>query len=94
MDKILVDDINERVSILKKRILDNTATDEEVEEFTRLIRVRSYFKPDSKISESMKLELIKGGFSLTALLLILKYEELNVITTKGFSIFQKLLRWF
>ena len=92
MDKILVDDINERVSILQKRILDNTATDEEVEEFTRLIRVKSYLKPDSKISESMKLELIKGGFSLTALLLILKYEELNVITTKGFSIFQKLLR--
>ena len=92
MDKILVDDINERVSILQKRILDNTATDEEVEEFTRLIRVKSYLKPDSKLSEGIKLELIKGGFSLTALLLILKYEELNVITTKGFSIFQKLLR--
>ena len=92
MDKLLVDDINERVSILEKRILDNTATDEEVEEFTRLIRVKSYLKPDSKLSESMKLELIKGGFSLTALLLILKYEELNVITTRGFSIFQKLLR--
>lgn len=92
MDKILVDDINERVSILKKRILDNTATDEEVEEFTRLIRVKSYLNPDSKLSEGMKLELIKGGFSLTALLLILKYEELNVITTKGFGIFQKLLR--
>ena len=92
MDKILVDDINERVSILKKRILDNTATDEEVEEFTMLIRVKSYLKPDSKLSEGIKLELVKGGFSLTALLLILKYEELNVITTKGFSIFQKLLR--
>ena len=92
MDKILVDDINERVSILQKRILDNTATDEEVEEFTMMIRVKSYLKPDSKLSEGMKLELVKGGFSLTALLLILKYEELNVITTKGFSIFQKLLR--
>ena len=92
LDKILVDDINERVSILQKRILDGTATNDEVDEFTRLIRVKSYLKPDSKLSESMKLELVKGGISLTALLLILKYEELNVITTKGFSIFQKLLR--
>ena len=92
MDKILVDDINERVSVLQKRIIDGTATDNEVDEFTRLIRVKSYLKPESKLSESMKLELVKGGFSLTALLLILKYEELNVITTKGFSIFQKLLR--
>ena len=92
LDKILVDDINERVSILQKRIIDGTATDDEVDEFTMLIRVKSYLKPDSKLSESMKLELVKGGISLTALLLILKYEELNVITTKGFSIFQKLLR--
>lgn len=92
MDKLLVDDINGRIDLLQKRIIDGTATDDEVDEFTRLIRVRSYFKPDTKISEGVKLELIKGGFSLTALLLILKYEELNVITTKGFSIFQKLLR--
>ena len=92
MDKILVDDINGRVSILQKRIIDGTATDDEVDEFTRLIRVKSYLKPDSKLSESMKLELLKGGISLTALLLILKYEELNVITTKGFTIFQRLLR--
>ena len=92
MDKLLVDDINGRVSILQKRIIDGTATDDEVDEFTRLIRVKSYLKPDSKLSESMKLELVKGGISLTALLLILKYEELNVITTKGFTIFQRLLR--
>ena len=92
MDKQLVVDIEERVSLLQKRIIDGTATGEEIEEFTRLIRVRSYFKPDTKVSESIKIELIKGGFSLTALLLILKYEELNVVTTKGFSIFQKLLR--
>ena len=92
LDKILVDDINGRVSILQKRIIDGTATDDEVDEFTRLIRVKSYLKPDSKLSESMKLELLKGGISLTALLLILKYEELNVITTKGFTIFQRLLR--
>lgn len=92
MDKLLVDDINERIDLLQKRILDGTAKDTEVDEFTRLIRVKSYFKPDSKLSENMKLELLKGGISLTALLLILKYEELNVITTKGFTIFQKLLR--
>ena len=92
LDKLLVDDINGRIELLQKRILDGTATNDEVDEFTRLIRVKSYLKPDSKLSESMKLELVKGGISLTALLLILKYEELNVITTKGFSIFQKLLR--
>lgn len=92
MDKLLVDDINGRIELLQKRILDGTATNDEVDEFTRLIRVKSYLKPENKLSESMKLELLKGGFSLTALLLILKYEELNVITTKGFTIFQRLLR--
>lgn len=92
MDKLLADDINGRIDLLQKRIINGTATDDEFNEFTRLIRVKSYLKPESKLSESMKLELVKGGISLTALLLILKHEELNVITTKGFSIFQKLLR--
>ena len=92
MDKLLVDDINGRIDLLQKRIIDGTATDTEVDEFTRLIRVKSYMKPEGKLSENMKLELLKGGISLTALLLILKYEELNVVTSKGFAIFQRLLR--
>jgi len=92
MDKDLLVDIDKRISVLQERIVNNTPTDEEVDEFTRLLKVKSYLKSETKLSEGMKLELIKGGFSLTALLLILKHEELNVITTKGFSIFQKLLR--
>ena len=46
MDKILVDDINGRIDLLQKRILDGTATNDEVDEFTKFaIRFQITFNP-------------------------------------------------
>lgn len=46
----------------------------------------------SKGNETLKSSLLSGAMSLTSLVMILKHEETNVITTKAYDIFRGAFR--
>lgn len=47
---------------------------------------------NSKVSESYTKEVLAGLISVSGMILVLKHEKADVITTKAFSMAQKLFR--
>lgn len=78
--------------------LDSQEYEREQSALERLVDIRDTFKADGlhgikpylREHKDEIVELIKGGFGIAGLLLILKFEKFDVITSKAF---QKLKFW-
>lgn len=56
-----------------------------------LTKIRTQLSNDL-VNESYSKEIIAGAVSIASILLVLKYEEDNIITTKAFSMIPKMFR--
>lgn len=69
-----------------EELVANGITPDEQKELETLLKVRDSYRTGVDTDT-----LFKGGISLATVLLILKYEEVGVVTSKTFGLFQKML---
>ena len=92
-DKKLKLKVNEKigklVDELDKETVDKTSTLNEIEV---LSRSAERLEDGRKVSDIISADtLIKSGVSIAGLLMILKYEQTDIITTKGLDFVKRLL---
>lgn len=88
--ELLDKEINELTAVLSKMQID-LDFDSKMKKLDELTRVRTQLS-EAKTNESHTSAIITGAVGLAAILLVLKYEETDIITSKAFSIATKMFR--
>ena len=84
-------------------LLEHEVTSDEyskgVDNLSKLADVRTNLKPETQVEQKPKTDhigkesLLNAGVSLLSLLMVLKYEQMNIITGKAFSMLPKFTRF-
>ena len=84
-------------------LLEHEVTSDEyskgVDNLSKLADVRTKLKPETQVEQKPKTDhigkesLLNAGVSLLSLLMVLKYEQKNIITGKAFSMLPKFTRF-
>lgn len=89
LESKLRDEIDLRLEGLKNSELDSAEVMSELDQITETYNV---VKKDDNRFIGLSLDtVIKAGVSITGLLMILKYEETDIITTKGLDFVKRIL---
>ena len=92
-DKKLKHKVNERIGSLVDK-LDDQKVDKEstLNEIDVLSRSTERLDNGRKVTDIVSMDtIIKGGFSIAGLIMIMRYEETDIITTKGLDFVKRLL---
>lgn len=92
-DKKLKHKVNEKIGSLVDKLdekeVDKASTLNEIE---ILSRSAERLEDNRKVTDIVSVDtLIKGGFSIAGLIMIMRYEETDIITTKGLDFVKRLL---
>lgn len=84
--------IQDEIDRRYKVILDEQLSGDEFNEQMEVIRALEESLKEAKITDNLDINVaVKSGTSLIAILLILNFEKIDIITSKGFGIATKLL---
>lgn len=88
-----IDALDIEIGVLTKELVDSKGDDyEEISsKIERMTEIRASLAND-KVTGSYSKEIISGAVAIAGLVLVLKHEKTDIITTKAFSMATKLFR--